>query len=70
MSLGDWLRERRAVAGLRIRECAQECGVGRAAWTAWESGTAMPGTHRAAGIARALGVTAEEVHARLSEVRS
>lgn len=70
MTLGDWLEKQRAAKGLRIREAAAECGVGRAAWAAWEAGTARPGVYRAAGIARALGVPVEEVYARLSGVRS
>ena len=61
MTFGQVMQTRRAALGLSQERLAELVGVSRQAVSKWEVGDAMPDTDRLLPLARALGITVDEL---------
>lgn len=61
MTFGEMIQARRSVLGMSQERLAELVGVSRQAVSKWEVGDALPDTDRLLPLARALGVTVDEL---------
>ena len=61
MTFGERIQERRSILGMSQERLAELVGVSRQAVSKWEVGDALPDTDRLLPLARALGVTVDEL---------
>ena len=61
MTFGEMIQARRGVLGMSQERLAELVGVSRQAVSKWEVGDALPDTDRLLPLARALGVTVDEL---------
>ena len=61
MTLGTIIQTKRAQRGLSQEQLAEQVGVSRQAVSKWEVGDAIPDTDKLVPLARALGITVDEL---------
>ena len=61
MSFGDRLKAARKEHGFSQEQLAEQVGVSRQAVSKWEVGDAIPDTDKLVPLARALGITVDEL---------
>lgn len=61
MTLGTIIQKKRAERGLSQEQLAEQVGVSRQAVSKWEVGDAIPDTDKLVPLARALGITVDEL---------
>ena len=67
MTMGEIIQTRRAKRGLSQEKLAELVGVSRQAVSKWEVGDAVPDTDKLVPLARALGVTTDELLGNVPE---
>lgn len=61
MTLGTTIQKKRSERGLSQEQLAEQVGVSRQAVSKWEVGDAIPDTDKLIPLARALGITVDEL---------
>jgi len=61
MTLGATIQRKRSERGLSQEQLAEQVGVSRQAVSKWEVGDAIPDTDKLIPLARALGITVDEL---------
>lgn len=67
MTLGTIIQTKRAQRGLSQEQLAEQVGVSRQAVSKWEVGDAIPDTDKLVPLARALGITVDELLGNVPE---
>lgn len=67
MTLGNTIQTKRIQLGLSQERLAEQVGVSRQAVSKWEVGDAIPDTDKLVPLARALGITVDELLGNSSE---
>lgn len=61
MTLGTQIQSRRGHLGLSQEKLAEQLGISRQAVSKWETGDALPDTDKLVPLARALGITVDQL---------
>ena len=70
MTLGSIIQSNRQRLGISQEQLAEQVGVSRQAVSKWEVGDAIPDTDKLIPLARALGITVDELLGNVTETQS